>query len=193
MMRAGGSSRCRSFEDEVLKQLRLAMAGAADDMHVFVALRVGERERDGGIKQRLERRVVEIGGDDLARRALVLVRRDEFVAGRGVFERPRPRGNCGRAVCGDRRITRSAPRPRGKRERSTTRRSCRRPAACRSAGKWRTDSTSSHLANSSGCCLGDRGQRGDEVEISLAERRIEYFERSRRVRVLRWWAMSWSR
>ena len=68
-------------EDEPLQQLRLAVAGAADDVHVLVALRVGEGERDRGLEQRLQRRAGEVGRDDLARRALVLVGRNQVAAG----------------------------------------------------------------------------------------------------------------
>ena len=73
------------LDDETLQQLRLAVARAADDMHMLVSLLVGDRERDWRIEQRFERRAAEIGGDRFARRALEFVRREELVIGCRVF------------------------------------------------------------------------------------------------------------
>src|SRR4029077_3323782 len=59
------------------------MAGPADHMRMFDSLLIGEREGNGRKEQRLERRIAEIGGHDLARRALVFVRIDQLWISRG--------------------------------------------------------------------------------------------------------------
>ena len=169
------------FDDEPLQQLGLAVARAADDVHVLVALLVGEREGDRGVEQRLQRRIRQIGGYDLARRSLVFVRHDELVIGCRIFDARRLRESCGRAACGCRRTGRARPRP-GRKKGATSgmidRRRVGQHVDERKGGERLDLVASGEILRRR---LGDRRQCGDEIQIAFAQGRIEDFEGARRV------------
>src|SRR5438552_6308404 len=60
------------MQDQILEERRLPRCGASDDVHVVVAVFVGELERNGGREQRVEGRAREILVRELVRRQIAV-------------------------------------------------------------------------------------------------------------------------
>ena len=65
--------------DQVLQRLRLAVAGAADNVHVLEAGFQGEGEGEWSLRIRRERRAAEVGAHHLRRREIAILRTDDLV------------------------------------------------------------------------------------------------------------------